>query len=453
MTGLFLTGRVGRSGVLSRAEFAHCGQGLRVGGDVKLRGVLVGRIEKIQRLDGGSCLVTYLLEHNSIEQIPANVGAQIRAKTIFGEKWVELLFPSDPSEKRIAQGDTIPQDRTIDPLEVETILNTALPLLDAIDPEHLAGALEALAAGFVGHEDAAITGIEKGILALRPLNENEALLIPIEQTTIPVSTQALLSTLEAVLRGVPPEDLKGAVDALGIGLTGRGPDLATIIESSATLAELFAERSPEVQGLLRNGTRVGAAFLKSRKDFAKAIHELVTVSESLSDGRGDLERLLKGTNITADELVRLLRENRPAVNQFLREFGEVNELQAEHAGDINSLFLHLPTALDKVVGAFEPSTGLVRFGLVSDNENPACSYGTARRRPADRSNNLPPKSASCGGSTASRSGSPGSASGADPGSLPGVDSSSVLDGAADDLAVPRRMSEWSWTLFYLRGIQ
>lgn len=277
--------------------------------------------------------------------------------------------------------------------------------------------------------------------------------IPIEQTTIPVSTQALLSTLEAVLRGVPPEDLKGAVDALGIGLTGRGPDLATIIESSATLAELFAERSPEVQGLLRNGTKVGAAFLKSRKDFAKAIHELVTVSESLSDGRGDLERLLKGTNITADELVRLLRENRPAVNQFLREFGEVNELQAEHAGDINSLFLHLPTALDKVVGAFEPSTGLVRFGLVNDNENPACSYGTARRRPADRSNNLPPKSASCGGSTASRSGSPGSASGAGTGSLPGVDSSSVLDGAADDLAVPRRMSEWSWTLFYLRGIQ
>src|SRR5918996_3730813 len=74
--------------------------------------------------------------------------------------------------------------------------------------------------------------------------------IPKAHTSIPVSTQALLSTLEAVLRGVPPEDLKGAVDALGIGLTGRGPDIATILESSATLAELFAERAPEVQGLL-----------------------------------------------------------------------------------------------------------------------------------------------------------------------------------------------------------
>ena len=275
--------------------------------------------------------------------------------------------------------------------------------------------------------------------------------IPIEQTTIPVSTQALLSTLEAVLRGVPPEDLKGAVDALGIGLTGRGPDLATIIESSATLAELFAERSPEVQGLLRNGTKVGAAFLRSRRDFAKALHELVTVSESLSDGRGDLERLLKGTNITADELVRLLREHRPAVNRFLIEFGEVNELQAQHAGDINRLFLHLPTALDKVIGAFEPSTGMVRFGLVNDTENHACSYGTERRRASDRAFRLPPKNASCGGGTAaSRSSAPEAQ---DRGSLPGVDDSSVLDGSTDDLAVPRRMSEWSWTLFYLRGIQ
>ena len=173
---MFLTGSIGQSGVLAAAEFAHCGQGLRVGGDVKERGVLVGRIDSITRLDGGSCRVGLLLEPADIEQIPANVGAQIRAKTIFGEKWVELLLPSDEVEARIAEGDTIPQDRTIDPLEVETILNTALPLLDAIDPEYLAGALEALAGGFVGHEDAAIRGIEDGIRALEPLNKNEELL-------------------------------------------------------------------------------------------------------------------------------------------------------------------------------------------------------------------------------------------------------------------------------------
>jgi phospholipid/cholesterol/gamma-HCH transport system substrate-binding protein len=277
--------------------------------------------------------------------------------------------------------------------------------------------------------------------------------IPKEQNTIPVSTQALLATLEAVLRGVPPEDLKGAVDALGIGLTGRGPDLATIIESSANLAELFARRAPEVQGLLRNGSKVGRSFVESRKEFATAIHELVTVSESLSNSTDDLEKLLKGTNIASDELVRLLNEHKTAVNEFLIEFAEVNELQAQHAGDLNGLFLSLPDALDRVAKSFEPATGMIRFGLVNDNGNHACSYGTERRGPENRAPKLPPKSARCGGSAGSqeRSSTPVEVPSASDG-LPGVDAGSLLDGSGD-YGVPERMSEWSWTLYYLRGIQ
>jgi phospholipid/cholesterol/gamma-HCH transport system substrate-binding protein len=277
--------------------------------------------------------------------------------------------------------------------------------------------------------------------------------IPKEQNTIPVSTQALLATLEAVLRGVPPDDLKGAVDALGIGLTGRGPDLATIIESSANLAELFARRAPEVQGLLRNGSKVGREFVKSREEFATAVHELVTVSESLSTSTDDLERLLQGTNIASDELVRLLREHKVAVNEFLIEFAEVNEIQAQHAGDLNGLFLSLPDALDRVAKSFEPATGMIRFGLVNDPSPAACSYGTERRPPENRAEKFPPKTGRCGGSQGAeeRSAAPGSAPSATDG-LPGVDAGSLLDGSGD-YGVPERMSEWSWTLYYLRGIQ
>ena len=281
--------------------------------------------------------------------------------------------------------------------------------------------------------------------------------IPVEQTAIPVSTQALLSTLEAVLRGVPPEDLKGAIDALGIGLTGRGPDIATIIESSATLAELFAERAPEVQSLLRNGTKVGGEFIESREDFATAIRELVTVSESLAGSQEDLQTLLEGTNTTSDELVRLLREHRVGVNQFLHEFAIVNDIQARHSDDINELFLYLPDALDGVNNTFEPSTGLVRFGLVQDSGNHACSYGTERRRPSDRSPKLPPKNAHCAGASQSSSDSPAPAPRAEDGDMPGVDDTLSIESGetlgGTGFGAPSRMSEWSWTLYYLRGIQ
>ena len=277
--------------------------------------------------------------------------------------------------------------------------------------------------------------------------------IPVEQTSIPVSTQALLTTLEAVLRGVPPEDLKGAVDALGIGLTGRGPDIATILESTSALAELFAERAPEVQSLLRNGTKVGGKFVESREDFATAIEQLVIVSESLAGSRADLERLLNGTNTTSDELVRLLNEYEVGVNEFIQELAIVNDIQARHSDDVNDLFLYLPNALKGANKAFEPETGMIRFGLIQETGNPGCSYGTERRTPDNRTPKLPPKSAGCGSTADASNDAPSSSPTRDEGTMPGVDDSMSLGSDGDGFGVPGRMSEWSWTLYYLRGIQ
>jgi phospholipid/cholesterol/gamma-HCH transport system substrate-binding protein len=282
--------------------------------------------------------------------------------------------------------------------------------------------------------------------------------IPLSQTSIPVSTQELLSTLEAVLRGVPPEDLKGAVDALGIGLTGTGPDLATILESVADLSTLFAERAPEVQSLLRHGTEVGGAFLDSREEFITAIRRLVSVSDSLAGSTGDLERLMKGGNLTADEVIRLLRENKEAVNRFIVEFAEVNALQAEHAGDLSKLFVHLPSALDRVNRTFEPDTGMVRFGLVDDLNNSACSYGTPRRNPSNRTPNLPAKGARCQGAGGSGSTSNSFSSfGSGPAASRSndVSTSSLLGGADFDAgpSLPARMSDWSWVLVYLNSFE
>ena len=281
MTGLFLTGSIGQSGVLAAADFAHCGQGLRVGGDVKERGVLVGRIDSITRLDNGSCRVGLLLEQNDIDQIPANVGAQIRAKTVFGEKWVELLLPTEPEDARIAQGDLIPQDRTIDPLEVETILNTALPLLEAIDPEHLAGTLEALAGGFVGHEDAAIRGIEEGIEALRPFNENERLFEDgIEQ--LARSGEVLDDVDEDLLQALDNLDRLNEFTLQNEGLIesnliktprllnelsdlfeARFTDFTKIVNQGATVVSVLAARAEDLDHLLNALPRFNSNWIRN----------------------------------------------------------------------------------------------------------------------------------------------------------------------------------------------
>jgi phospholipid/cholesterol/gamma-HCH transport system substrate-binding protein len=255
--------------------------------------------------------------------------------------------------------------------------------------------------------------------------------------------------------------LESAVDNLGSGLTGRGQDIARIIESTAELADLFAQRSPETIGILENGTTVGGAFIRSRADFIRAISELVPVSQSLAENTNNLHRLLEGANLTSDEVLALLRENRPQIDAFLQTFADVNELQAAHVKDLSALFKFLPTALNRVNRSFEKKTGLIRFGLVNDMENHGCDYGTPRRPPENRSEKKPPLHARCvgggGGGESVLDGLPRDAgTGAESGAP--TDEIGALTGLLDvgDVtgtpSLPPRMSNWSWTLFYLNGV-
>ncbi|MDQ3646281.1 MAG: MCE family protein [Actinomycetota bacterium] len=249
------------------AEFKHCGQGIREGGDVKLRGVLVGRIGSIERQLGSNCRIQMRLFPASMEQIPENSGAQIRAKTVFGEKWVELLYPESP-EGRIAENDTITADRTIDPLEVETILNTALPILDAIDPEHLAGALTALAEGFVGHEDAAIRGLDRGIVSLKSFNENEALLA------------------EGIRQLAESGEVLEDVDA---PLLEAMSNLTTLNRFTSSRSQLIAENLRKTPILLRE---LSTVFETRFVDLTKIVDQGATVIGVLAARTDDLDRLL-----------------------------------------------------------------------------------------------------------------------------------------------------------------
>ena len=97
---------------------------------VKLRGVQVGRVASIT---GGSEPVQLKLEidRDQIEHIPANVGAQIRATTVFGAKFVDLVYPSDPSPQRLQSGQVLRSSNVA--TEVNTVFEYLVGVLDQID--------------------------------------------------------------------------------------------------------------------------------------------------------------------------------------------------------------------------------------------------------------------------------------------------------------------------------
>ena len=66
--------------------------------DVKIRGVIVGEVLDMSA-DAGGAELTLGLYPSKVGEIPENVSASIVPKTLFGEKYVSLIVPDDPSSR------------------------------------------------------------------------------------------------------------------------------------------------------------------------------------------------------------------------------------------------------------------------------------------------------------------------------------------------------------------
>lgn len=120
---------------------------METGAKVKLRGVEVGRVEKISG-GAGSASLELAIDPGQIQFIPANVAAKIQATTAFGAKFVDLVYPVDPSPARLSAGTVLKSENVS--TEVNTIFGNLSDLLQMIDPAKLNAVLAAVADGVRG---------------------------------------------------------------------------------------------------------------------------------------------------------------------------------------------------------------------------------------------------------------------------------------------------------------
>ena len=122
------------------------------GAKVMMRGVQVGRVGHVaggHDHDRDHVSLTLDLDPAQLEYIPANVGARIRAGTLFSGKFVELVYPRDPSPQRLAAGAVIRSENVS--TEINTLFRDLAAVLKQLDPEKLQAVLSALAEGLRGH--------------------------------------------------------------------------------------------------------------------------------------------------------------------------------------------------------------------------------------------------------------------------------------------------------------
>jgi phospholipid/cholesterol/gamma-HCH transport system substrate-binding protein len=136
--------------VVLQAERA--GNQLAAGADVKARGVLVGEVRGTTS-SGSGAEVRLALEPDAAARIPSDTRAELLPKTLFGEKFVALVFDDASTAPPLTAGDVIGQDRSETARATRQALDDLLPLLQTLRPQRVSTTLNALSSSLRGRGD------------------------------------------------------------------------------------------------------------------------------------------------------------------------------------------------------------------------------------------------------------------------------------------------------------
>jgi virulence factor Mce-like protein len=164
------------------------------------------------------------IQPDQLGQIPANVNARLLQKTLFGERFVDLVTVAAPSGRTLRAGDVITQDRSAVAIELETVTENLYPLLRTVQPAKLATTLGALATTLDGRGERLgqnLVLVDRYFSALNPV-------LPTLQRDISL----LATTLESYAALTP--DLVRLTEALRV--TNK-----TVVEKDQQLASFLVE--------------------------------------------------------------------------------------------------------------------------------------------------------------------------------------------------------------------
>lgn len=260
---------------------------MALGSDVKVQGVVIGRVSAID-LDNDRAKLTLDLDPAHAHRLPANVGAEIAPTTLFGRKFVTLTLPEQPAAAKLAAGSVIDGSKVT--VEINDLFQTLLTVLKTLEPQKVNATLAALGTAFDGH------GSRFGDLMVsldRYLGQfNEA--IPTLQRDVPLAADNL-DTLAAAT-----------------------PDLMTTMRNLSTTSSTIVEKQAGLSAFLLSFSKfgnTGSAFLDSSgTPLIGAVQALEPTARVLAEQSPSYPCFLAALNDARKYFERAFGGGRPGLN-------------------------------------------------------------------------------------------------------------------------------------------
>lgn len=226
---------------------------------VTYNGVEVGRVTRIEpTLRDGVEAAKFTLEVKPkfIPLIPSNVDADIQATTIFGNKYVSLSTPQNPSPERVSSSEVIDARSTT--TEFNTLFETVTNLAESIDPVKLNLTLSATAEALTGLGSKLGETIVKANVAMDNLTPR-------------------LPRLQYGL-----QQLAGFADVY----TAAGPDLWDALDNALTTVRTLNDQRGDLDAALLAAAGFGNTgadvFERGAPYLVRTLSDLVTTSRTLN---------------------------------------------------------------------------------------------------------------------------------------------------------------------------
>lgn len=266
-------------------ELGDAGSGLVKGSDVKARGVRVGQVEALSFEDGQAKGILRL-DRDTPLPAPEDLSVAVTAKTLLGEKQVEIAFPDERfgEEPYLAAGDQLTVDRQ--PTELNEVLAVLEPFLDAIDPQELATIIDT----FAEQEDEADV-----------FGENLELTSELVRFGAETSEQTLdnledFADIAAALRPTLDEDfdrIRAALPESTRILREQPEDIDTALvalsDFSVQFAELLEVEEDRINRFLVSGDPVGAMLVDNRSEISSLLEGVSSYASLLGGAAGLLD--------------------------------------------------------------------------------------------------------------------------------------------------------------------
>jgi len=302
------------------------------GSKVTYNGVEIGKVAGVDYVDIGGAAkarLTLNVEPRYVAFIPRNVVADVRATTVFGNKYISFSSPKDPSPQRITSHDVI--DAASVTTEFNTVFETVMSLSEQVDPIELNATLTATAQAVAGlgerfgdslrnanqimadldprmpqiHADTGALadladvyanasldlwdGLDNATTTAQTLNDQRG---NIDAASVTTEFNTVFETVMSLSEQVDPIELNATLTATAQAVTGLGERFGDSLLNANRIMDDLNPRMPQLRADTQAVADLADVYADASTDLWDGLDHAAITARTLNDQRGNIDAAL-----------------------------------------------------------------------------------------------------------------------------------------------------------------